>query len=698
MLFTRLKVNYFGRFQNKELELQPGINLICGDNETGKSTLHTFIRGMLFGIERLRGRGAASKEDIYTRYLPWDYPGAYGGSMDIRIGDKDYRLQRSFHANDKNFIITDLATGREVKLKEGLISELLPGLTEAAFKNTISVEQLKAQTDAELAVQVRNYITNLSITKNKEVDMAKAVSYLNDQRKQLEQAQNINDLKALQTQIEEGLEKEERIDRLTRKLKELQVQELELRERKEIAEAEAENEDLRRMEQFPAILEKYRSYRDLSKQAEALEHQLKELHGRIASWELEQQAVLSLKEDLEEAEGIRTSLSELNRQEPGILQEKNILLSSAVKNRIVSIAPSAVAAVLILIIAGVQPWSIGAAAVLSAAGIVILVVRDKKDKKQREELDHRLDELRRKKAEAEDRLSGLLRKYRAGRIEELAEKQMEAIKNNAGLEHGRQQQKEWERRIRELEDNKDILYETIMKYIQYFLKEEELSDSAVQRLQEEIRRRKQDTQGRLADINSQYESCRLQTEKLHWEISSLEGNEGQLLKNQERYQELLKHRKESETRLDAIKLALLTIHEVSAHIHDSFGGQLNKAVSQVISEVTGQRYSDIKVDEKLDVKVGWNGAYVLLERLSAGTIDQVYFALRLAVADLLLGKDEIPLLLDDSFAFYDEPRIKAALAKLGERKQVLLFTCHMRERNLLEDMGLPYHFIDLNCR
>ena len=63
MLITKLKMNYFGRFREKVIELQPGINLIYGQNEAGKTTLHTFIKGMLFGIERLRGRGSASKED-----------------------------------------------------------------------------------------------------------------------------------------------------------------------------------------------------------------------------------------------------------------------------------------------------------------------------------------------------------------------------------------------------------------------------------------------------------------------------------------------------------------------------------------------------------------------------------------------------------------------------------------------------------
>jgi uncharacterized protein YhaN len=156
--------------------------------------------------------------------------------------------------------------------------------------------------------------------------------------------------------------------------------------------------------------------------------------------------------------------------------------------------------------------------------------------------------------------------------------------------------------------------------------------------------------------------------------------------------------KQNAVELEAIKLALTSIQELSTDIHDSFGQQLNLAVSEVISEVTRKKYTDLKIDEKLEVKVGWNGDYVLLDRLSAGTIDQVYFALRLAVADLLLGKDEVPLLLDDSFALYDELRVKSALTKISERKQIILFTCHTREKTLLEELGIPYHFVDLSCR
>lgn len=697
MLLNKLKLNYFGRFRNREIVLRPGINLIYGDNEAGKSTIHTFIKGMLFGIERMRGRGAATRDDLYTRYLPWDYPGAFGGSMDIRIGDKDYHLQRSFHASDKNFTVIELSTGREIKLKEGLISELVPGLTESTFRNTISIEQLKAQTDSELAVQVRNYIANLSITKSKEVNVAKAVSFLTEQRKLLEPTQNPEAIKAMQAEIAEGLEKEERIDRLTLQLKELLAKEAALKEEKEKAEAAVNQEEEDLALQLPAILEKYRTYQELLKQADALEQSKNELRVKISSGEREQQVSDSLKENIKEAEQLRLRLIELDKRELELQREKAAYKNTTAKNVLTSIIPALILGVFVFGASRFELWGIIAAVVFLAAGTILYVIRNRRSLKILAEFDRKWMELMLKKTETGEAINEILKKNRVTSVELLTEKQEEVVKNHYALENARLKMKELEDRSRALEDTQDDLYETIMKYMQHFLREEELNDLSMQRLQEEIRGRRRKNQEKQTEINRQQEACRLQIERLRWEIARLEGNEEQLLKNQERYSELEKRQKEGAVELEAIKLALSTIQELSTDIHDSFGQQLNRAVSEVISEVTGQKYSDLKIDEKLDVKVGWNGNYVLLDRLSAGTIDQIYFALRLAVADLLLGKDEIPLLLDDSFALYDEARVRAALHKLAQRKQTVLFSCHKRELELLEEMNIPYHLVDLSC-
>lgn len=698
MLLTKLKLNYFGRFRNREIDLKPGINLIYGDNEAGKSTIHTFVKGMFFGIERLRGRGAATREDLYTRYLPWDYPGAFSGSMDIRVGDKDYRLQRSFHASDKSFMIMELSTGREIRLKDGQISELIPGLTESAYRNTISIEQLKAQTDSELAAEVRNYITNLSVTKSKEVNVAKAVSVLTEQRKQLELARNMAELKALQAEIAEGLEKEVQLERLTLQLGELLAKEAELKAISEKIKNLAEDEETARMEQLPAILEKYRSYQELLSQTTSMELKEKELNKQIITQEQGQMDAASLREAVRTAEDLSLRVTEADRQEQELRKEQEVLRRTAGKDRLLGFLPALILVVIVAAVGGIHPWSIGVILAILFIGTVITVVKEQVRKRKSAELERRIAATQDRKTDAGKATEELLKRNRVTRIEELTKKQEDAVKISVVLENAKLQKTELEQRLKELEDSRDIQYEIIMKYMQFFVKEDELNSLSIQRLEEEIRRRRQDSRGKAADINEQTEACRLKCEKLRWEIAALEGNEEQLLKNQERYIDLEKKQKEGAIELEALNLALSTIQELSTDIHDSFGQQLNQAVSGVIRDVTGHKYDDLKIDEKLEVKVGWNGDYVLLDRLSAGTIDQVYFALRLAVADLLLGKDEVPLLLDDSFAFYDETRVKAALFMIAQRQQTILFSCHKREQELLEELGIPYHLVDLSCR
>lgn len=695
MLITRLKLNYFGRFQNKEIELKPGINLIYGDNEAGKSTVHAFIRGMLFGIERLRGRASASKEDIYARYLPWDYKGAYHGSMDLVLEGKDYRLQRSFHANDKSFTVLELATGREIKPPEGLINDLVPGLTESAFRNTISLEQQRAQTDAALAAEVRNYIANLSMTKSKEIDVAEAISSLTQQRKKLEASQDAVALKALQTVIEEGLEKEERIDQLTLQLRELLQEEQEVKEQLEREAGSVDDEVSRQIEQLPAIIEKYRLYRELLKQEHVLDAHQKELQDKIAASPWEAHTLETLRDDTARLQRLESSRSEQEKLQLELQTGISRLNNHTGKNALKSILPGGTAALLAAAAFKFRTPGILAALIFLIFGTFGFMLLNRKFSKKRKSFQEKSSRLKQESVSEKKEMESILYQYGVSCIEDLFVLQEEAIRSVYSLENAQVQYNDLVNRQKELEDSIDILYDTIMSYMQYFISEEELTDTAMQHLKLAIADRKQETSGKLSQLRHQQESCKLNIEKLRWEITALEGNEEELLSNQARYKEMEQMQREQAVELKAVRLALESIGELSAEIHDSFGQQLNQAVSEVISQVTHQKYTDLKVDEKLEVKVGWNGDYVPLSRLSAGTIDQVYFALRLAVADLLLGKDAVPLILDDSFAFYDEMRVREALLWLSLRRQVIIFTCHKREQRLLREMMVPYHYVDL---
>ena len=68
MKIISLHIDGFGKLRDQDMEFQDGLNIVYGKNEAGKSTIHTFIKGMLFGIDRQRGR--AARNDTYSKYVP----------------------------------------------------------------------------------------------------------------------------------------------------------------------------------------------------------------------------------------------------------------------------------------------------------------------------------------------------------------------------------------------------------------------------------------------------------------------------------------------------------------------------------------------------------------------------------------------------------------------------------------------------
>jgi uncharacterized protein YhaN len=120
-------------------------------------------------------------------------------------------------------------------------------------------------------------------------------------------------------------------------------------------------------------------------------------------------------------------------------------------------------------------------------------------------------------------------------------------------------------------------------------------------------------------------------------------------------------------------------------------------VSETINKISNGEYQEVTVDENLNIRVLKNTRYVTIDSLSAGTMDQMYLALRFAVAQLLFPDVNLPIILDDAFAFYDEDRMREALILLSEhtKRQIVLFTCHKREQELAVEAGIPANIINL---
>ena len=104
----------------------------------------------------------------------------------------------------------------------------------------------------------------------------------------------------------------------------------------------------------------------------------------------------------------------------------------------------------------------------------------------------------------------------------------------------------------------------------------------------------------------------------------------------------------------------------------------------------------MSIDENLDVFMNTPGKLVSIDQVSSGTMDQIYLAVRLAAARLVQdGRDRMPLIFDDSFVLYDEDRLKTALKWLAKTydNQIIIFTCHQREAQLLTANQVKYNLI-----
>lgn len=185
MKLKKLSLNNFGRFRGEVLKLEDGINVIYGENESGKSTVHTFIRSMLFGMKR--GRGRAAGNDVYSRYEPWENASWYQGRMEFTSGGKEFRLTRSFAKGAGEDELVCLTDGEILSLEDGDLSVLLGGISENVYENTVSVGQLKARTGDALAQELRNYMANYQGSNDGSLNVEAALTSLKKKRKELEQ-------------------------------------------------------------------------------------------------------------------------------------------------------------------------------------------------------------------------------------------------------------------------------------------------------------------------------------------------------------------------------------------------------------------------------------------------------------------------------------------------------------------------------
>lgn len=136
---------------------------------------------------------------------------------------------------------------------------------------------------------------------------------------------------------------------------------------------------------------------------------------------------------------------------------------------------------------------------------------------------------------------------------------------------------------------------------------------------------------------------------------------------------------------EALLVAQDVFAEVKEELYRATAPRFAAALSAVTERVTAGRYQEVYLDREKSIStISPDSGYTVdLETLSAGTIDQITFALGLSMSGISIpGGERLPLLFDEPFRRYDDERLNAVLDLLLEEaleRQILLFTCREQE-------------------
>lgn len=171
MHIEKLYIKGFGRISNLTLDLNKGLNLVYGLNESGKTTIQWFIKGMFFG---LKGGRAAKDGELppLRKYKPW-YGIDYGGTIEYRLDSGAlYRIERDFESGDVH-IYDDLFKKISSDEKNVVLGDL-------CFEKVGFIKQMQSKVDESSKKELLSKISNVMQTGFEDISFDKAEKVLRD--------------------------------------------------------------------------------------------------------------------------------------------------------------------------------------------------------------------------------------------------------------------------------------------------------------------------------------------------------------------------------------------------------------------------------------------------------------------------------------------------------------------------------------
>ena len=162
--------------------------------------------------------------------------------------------------------------------------------------------------------------------------------------------------------------------------------------------------------------------------------------------------------------------------------------------------------------------------------------------------------------------------------------------------------------------------------------------------------------------------------------------------------EIDEKKKRIESLEKSIKLAQMCLEDAYEKFKENLGPNLKNNISNTVEKISSGKYNNIYLNDKnellLELK---NGQLIPVDRLSMGTIDQIYLALRFNILKETI-KENMPIILDEVFAYYDDERLENVLKFLNREykdNQIIILSCSNREKDILNKLKIEYNQIKI---
>ena len=699
MKIKNIKVNAYGNIENKDINLEEGINIIHGANESGKSTLLNYIISIFYGISRNKDGKALSD---YEKYKPWN-SNEFSGRISYKLenGEK-YEIFRDFNKknpkiyNDK---LEDISDRFETDKKDGskfFIEQM--GIDKQMYLSTVVSTQEEVRLDEKNQNMLIQKIANLAGTGEDNVSYKKALIKLQEKIRD-----EIGTNKTSQKPVN-IIEKE--IVEINNKIVETEK----YRSRKYEIDAEKEQilSELKELEQKKQILQELQnSMKNEEETKNRLEIREKNRKDNIAkinelanqknTINAENERVQNAKNHLQDIiKGHKENIEKLNSEIEKIANEKEETQEKEKPSISFIIITVVLAIALICSIILIKNYIIsGVLGVAIIANIVFYVINKNKQKVNKAKLREKINQEKQYKREKlENQKQQIIANINT--TEKELEKQEEEEKQvNSELSMLKGQiillEKNNEKITEEIEqDNKEIKEESNKNKQQIIEKYKDKNINDLLYIN--------DYQNYISKIEETINNNRIRIKGLEIEYNTIVPQLDEMVVLEEKREADKEKLAELREKESIINIAIENLMDAYEEMKTTITPKFTKNLSESIQKISSNKYNKVTINDENGMIIENNrGEYVEAIKLSTGTIDQLYLALRLSMIDEL-SKENLPIILDESFAYSDNNRLKNMLQYLTSdlnNHQTIIFTCTDREQKMLEAMNIPYNVIEL---